>query len=111
MVSRFSLPLALPAFVGQDPITCEELKTGTEATREVIAFLCNGRKKLGRPYIVGVTGFESETHNLIALAAGQDHVLGKPVQQDELVLVLGGLFAKENSGEVHDVEGMLPPCW
>ena len=45
------------------------------------------------------------------VAAGQDHVLGKPVQQDELVLVLGGLFAKENSGEVHDVEGMLPPCW
>ena len=43
--------------------------------------------------IVGITGYESETHRPIALAAGQDRVLGKPYDEDAIRATLAVLVS------------------
>ena len=69
---------------GFDIANVEARKVGTDATKEMRAYLRLATKgtRVGRRrmLIVGCTGYESDAHRRVALAAGQDHVLGKPYQ-------------------------------
>ena len=80
--------------------TARPRQLGTDATKEIRAYLdareaegpekCfNEDEDAKRPtFIFGATGFESERHRPVALAAGQNHVLGKPFKDDEVRAVL-----------------------
>ena len=77
------------------------LKAGTTATREIRTYLKDWEpEKLRRTLIVGVTGFATTTgYHPIALAAGQDRVLGKPYEEDELKSVLLDWFRAKRHNE------------
>ena len=76
------------------------LKAGTTATREIRTYLKDWEpEKLRRTLIVGVTGFASEEYRPYALAAGQDRVLGKPYEEDELKSVLLDWFRAKRHNE------------
>ena len=75
---------------GFDAATAKAHKTGTAATREIRAFL--GDREARRTLIVGATGYESAAHREKALAAGQDGVIGKPYEEEDVrALLLGWL--------------------
>ena len=87
---------------GFDLATHEARKVGTEATKEMRAVLDErkGTRGVGhrRMLIVGCTGYESEAHRKDALAAGQDHVIGKPYDRDKIKELLLAWFAKTEEG-------------
>ena len=77
-------------------------KSGTAATKEIREFLgqraaeaaaaataaATDAPPMRRMLIVGATGYESKAHRVQALKAGQDDVLGKPYEEEELKRVL-----------------------
>jgi len=88
---------------GFDPATSEMRKVGTDATREMRAAVLNERKGTRgvghrRMLIVGCTGYESGAHRRAALAAGQDHVIGKPYQEAAIKKVILAWFFEKMPG-------------
>ena len=61
--------------------------------------------------IVGLTGSESEEHNQMALAKGQDHVLGKPFSDKKQFTRIISKFIREKetkSIQKHDTPKEYP---
>ncbi len=60
---------------------------GREATKQMRAVLSQDKKGRGM-LIVGCTGYERDAHRKVALAAGQDCVLGKPYEEAAIKQVI-----------------------
>ena len=115
---RFDVVLMDEDF-GFDMATRIAHKSGTAATKEIREFLgqraaeaaaaataaATDAPPMRRMLIVGATGYESKAHRVRALKAGQDDVLGKPYEEEELKRVLLVWFRRRPTAVASSAQG------
>ena len=109
---RFDVVLMDEDF-GFDMATRIAHKSGTAATKEIREFLgqraaeaaATDAPPMRRMLIVGATGYESKAHRVRALKAGQDDVLGKPYEEEELKRVLLVWFRRRPTAVASPAQG------